>query len=565
MRPAPERLMSTDTGKSTSLGASKSARLVWVGLVAVVLGGATVLGFIFRSATDTPTPPQLTALALSPSRIQLSWSLSRAAGVTRYRVLRNRAAINETTRTTFIDTGLKTGTPYEYKVTVLDAAGRVSVASSPITATTRGMDPSSVYPLKVGPTRRYLVDQRNVPFMIVGDSPQAMTVNLSIADAGKFFANRRSAGYNSMWVNLLCIICTSLVGGRTDGTTYDGIPPFRIPGDLSTPNEAYFARVDRMIGLAEKYGILLFLNPIETAGWLQVLRSNGVRKSYDYGRYLGERYRKLRNIVWFHGNDFQSWRTRSDTELAQAVARGIKAAPSMHLHTVELNYLVSSSLDDQSWRPLIKIDAVYTYRPTYAELLKEYNLRGFLPTVMIEANYEFESWHYPTDLETLRRQEYWTMLSGASGQFYGNKYTWQFLKDWQDQLDSPGSRQMAYATKFFGGKPWFKLIPDQQHNVVTTGYGTFASGGAINDNDYVTAARTPDGKLVIAYIPETRTITVDLRKLSGRVWASWYDPTNGTSAAISGSPFLNRGAKQFRPPGENGDGDGDWVLVLTTP
>ena len=53
----------------------------------------------------------------------------------------------------------------------------------------------------------------------------------------------------------------------------------------------------------------------------------------DYGRYLGQRYRRFRNIVWFHGNDFQSWRIRSDTELVQAVARGIEAAASTHLHT----------------------------------------------------------------------------------------------------------------------------------------------------------------------------------------------------------------------------------------
>src|SRR5262249_54481518 len=150
-----------------------------------------------------------------------------------------------------------------------------------------------VYPLKVGPTRRYLVDQRNVPFMIVGDSPQALTVNLSVADAEKFLANRRAAGFNSMWVNLLCIVCTSLAGGRQDGTPYDGIAPFKTPGDLSTPNEAYFARAERMISLAETQGIVLFLDPIETAGWLPILKSNGVEKAYAYGRYLGERYRKF--------------------------------------------------------------------------------------------------------------------------------------------------------------------------------------------------------------------------------------------------------------------------------
>ena len=37
--------------------------------------------------------------------------------------------------------------------------------------------------------------------------------------------------------------------------------------------------------------------------------------------------------------------------------------------------------------------------------------------------------------------------------------------------------------------------------MVTAGYGTFADGGALGDNDYLTAARTPDGALVMAYMP----------------------------------------------------------------
>jgi hypothetical protein len=555
--------MSGGTDKRSALARRTSVRLLELGAIAVVLSAATVLGLILHPAGNAANAPELAAFALSPSRIQLSWSRSRTGGDVRYRVLRNGVLVTETRGTTFTDTRLRKSTQYRYTVKSVDTAGQPSVSSTPARVTTPATNSSPVYPLKVGPTGRYLVDQRNVPFLIVGDSPQGMTVNLSVGEAEKFLANRRAAGFNAMWVNLLCIVCPSTTGRQADGTTYDGIPPFNTPRDLSTPNDAYFARVDRVVRLAEKYSIVLFLNPIETAGWLDVLRDNGVKKSYEYGRYLGKRYRRFRNVIWFHGNDLQSWRIRSDTELVQAVARGIMAGGSTQLHTVELNYLVSSSLDDESWRPLIKLDAVYTYAPTYAELLKEYNRSKFLPTVMIEANYEFESCCYPTDLQTLRRQEYWTMLSGASGQFYGNKYMWQFSNGWQDYLDTPGSRQMMYAAKFFVARPWFRLVPDQEHKVVTSGYGTFAASGAINGNDYVTAARTPGGKLVIAYIPDARTITVDLRKLSGRVWARWFDPTNGTSAAISRSPFLNRGAKQFRPPAVNSDGDGDWVLVLT--
>ena len=142
-------------------------------------------------------------------------------------------------------------------------ANGLPTASSGIAAKTRVLQP--VYPLKVGPTRRYLVDQRNAPFMIVGDSPQALTVNLSVVDAERFLADRKAAGFNAIWVNLLC---TTYTGGRLDGTTYDGIQPFRIPGDLATPNTPYFSRVDAMLRLAAKYGIVVFLDPIETGGWL---------------------------------------------------------------------------------------------------------------------------------------------------------------------------------------------------------------------------------------------------------------------------------------------------------
>ncbi len=533
--------------------------LILVGIL-VACGAAAVALFAVRLTAEAATPRQVTGVALSSSQARLLWGEPSAGE--RFRIFRNGSLVGTTSRAGYTDTRLRAGARYAYRVAIVNRAGEV-VDSSTVSVTTSAKGSRPVYPLKVSPTRRFLVDQRNVPFMFVGDSPQALTVNLSVADAERFLANRRAAGYNAMWVNLLCIICTTLAGGRADGTTYDGIPPFTTPGDLSTPNKAYFARAERMIRLAQKYGIVLFLNPIETAGWLQVLRKNSVEKAYGYGRYLGKRYGKFPNIIWFSGNDFQTWRNRRDTALVQAVARGIRKVAPKQLHTVELNYKVSSSLDDETWRPIISVDSVYTYAPTYAELLKEYRRGRYLPTVMIEANYEFEAWHYPTNLETLRRQEYWSMLSGASGQLYGNKYTWQFIKGWQDHLDTPGSQQMIYASRFFAARPWFKLIPDDRHKVVTAGYGTFATDGALNDNDYVTAARTQDGKLVVAYLPSVRPITVDMTKLSGLVRARWFDPTQGTYASVAGSPFPNTGRREFTPSGTNADGAGDWVLVLT--
>ena len=79
---------------------------------------------------------------------------------------------------------------------------------------------ATAYPLKVGPTGRYLVDQNGVPFLMAGESPQAMIGNVSEADAELFFANRRGHGFNTVWINLLCASYTAC---NADGSTFDGI------------------------------------------------------------------------------------------------------------------------------------------------------------------------------------------------------------------------------------------------------------------------------------------------------------------------------------------------------
>jgi hypothetical protein len=395
---------------------------------------------------------------------------------------------------------------------------------------------------------------------MVGDSPQSLIVNLSERQADRFFANREAAGFNSVWINLLCDTYTA---GRPDGDTYDGIAPFSTPGDLSTPNPAYFARVGDMIRLAAMHRLAVFLDPIETGGWLDVLRRNGVAKDYAYGRYLGRLYRRYPNIVWLNGNDFQTWRQRADDALVLAVARGIRSDDPDQLQTIELNYLTSTSLDDPRWNGIVGLDAAYTYAPTYAEVLKAYRRRPNIPVFMVEANYEGE--HGYTGPETLRRQEYWTMLSGAAGQFYGNKYTWQFLPEWPRYVASIGSRQMTFVTNLFAHRRWFDLVPDREHRLVVSGYGTYSDSGDVNGNNYVAAARTPDGRLAIAYLPTGRPIEIDMTRMAGpRVRARWYDPTSGRYTTVPGSPLVRSDRHRFTVPGRNRAGNEDWVLVLTS-
>src|SRR5579864_1139841 len=205
------------------------------------------------------------------------------------------------------------------------------------------------FPLRVADGGRYLVDRDGVPFLIAGESPQALMVNLSEKEAEMFFANRKSHGFNTVWINLLCRKGT---GGRADGSTHDGLSPFKTADDLAAPNEEYFARCDRMLRLAEKHELLVFLDPCETIDHLKIMRKNGPEKCREFGRYLGNRYKDFDNILWMHGNDFQTWKNADDDAVVIAVAKGIKEKDTRHLHTIELDYLVSGSHDDSRWEPL---------------------------------------------------------------------------------------------------------------------------------------------------------------------------------------------------------------------
>ena len=493
---------------------------------------------------------------------------------------------------------------YAYTVCALAAGGNAYAQSPPVAAPNfspviqaQNVPPnvgtvvapaSPAYPLKASSNNRYLIDQNNVPFLMVGDAPQTLIANLSQVDAETYMANRQRYGINTLWINLFCNYSD---GCNKDATTFDGIAPFTIVGDLSTPKPAYFQRADDMIKLAAARGMVVLLDPIETTSSLRVLRANGTAKAFAYGQWLGNRYKNVPNIIWMHGNDFQSWRNVTDDTLVQAVARGIRSTDANHIHTVELNFLTSGSLDDPTWAPLVELDAAYTYFPTYAQVLTEYNRSNFKPVFLVEANYEFEH-NLGTDggsTQNLRRQEYWTMLSGATGQVYGSARTWRLEKGWEAKLDTPGVMQLSYMKDLFISQKWYDLVPDQDHTVVTAGYDAlagyigkfmtyfgdrsiargvlnrvkrFTGFGSITTNTYVTAARTSDGSQAMAYLPSIRTITVDMSKLAALTTARWYDPTNGRYVQVSGSPFANSGDRQFTPPGTNGAGDGDWILVL---
>jgi Protein of unknown function (DUF4038)/Putative collagen-binding domain of a collagenase len=426
-------------------------------------------------------------------------------------------------------------------------------------------------PLKGSSDGRRLVEgsiTNATPVLILGDAPQSLIVNVTVADADTYFATRAAQGFNAAWVNVLCQPYT---GGRPDGSTYDGIKPFTATTggyyDLDTPNELYFQRVDAMVEAADQHGFHLWLDPIETGDHLPTLRANGLASARAYGRFLGRRYKDANNIVWMSGNDFRSWQdTPSDDELVYEVALGIWDEDKRHLQTTELDDPLSSSLEDSRWLPLLGINDTYTYFPTYAQLYVDWQRNPHLPNVFIEGNYEGEALGYTihvTGPVDVRNTLWWSLTSGAAGAFYGNKWIHDFLPDWQNHLHDPGAEQHKYARALLGAKRWYDLMPDIGHVVATSGYGTFSDNTTAQDNDFVTTARTSDGRLVMSYFPKRRSLTIAMSQLSGSATATWFDPTTGNSFVDSASPVANVGSHVFTPPATaHSDGAADWVLLL---
>jgi hypothetical protein len=429
-----------------------------------------------------------------------------------------------------------------------------------------GDDDAGIFPLRVAPNRRYLIDSRGAPCLVHGDAAWSLITALTREEMELYLADRASKGFNSIMVNL--------IEHKFNGPfNRYGEPPFTVPGRLSTPNEAYFAHADRVIRRAGEYGIQLFLAPLYLGyigtdeGWIEEVLAAGVDGCREWGRYVGRRYAAFDNIIWTIGAD------REPSEVldhVDATVEGIREFDRRHLFTAG-SAPERSPAQDFGRGGWLDLNATYTYGIVHRKLLADYTRRPVRPFILAESTYEGEHNASPAQI---RRQAYWALLCGACGQFFGNLPLWAFYgpgddmagtqiadneapnessargTGWQKALDGVGSRDMVHVRALFLSRPWYRLVPDERRQVVTGGLGEFRG------LDYLAAARTTDGGTAIAYMPTARTISVDLTRLCAKtVQAWWFDPRTG--AAQPAGNFAASDCREFTPPA-----DGDWVLVL---
>lgn len=414
---------------------------------------------------------------------------------------------------------------------------------------------------------RYLVDGAGDPWLMIGDSPQGLMVKCSTTEMATYLSNRAGYGINMVQVHVIA-------GGTFyDGTppgpfyTYDSVNPFLEDYDITQPNETYFARMDTMLNIAARNGIVVMLNAGEYIDGGVNFINAGVTACYNWGMYLGLRYKKYPNVLWTIGNDFQDWSTNTNARNAQInILDGIRSVDKYHLCTAWLDYQYSYSRESSDFNSRIELDFGYTYFPNYSVIYASRAETPAKPVFMAESNYEGESLiGYETTPFVIRKQNWWSMLQGACGIVYCNEDIWKFLSGWSGRLDSyPGLTHTKLMKNFLSGYTWQNLSPDDAHAVLTTGYGTKVSGadGSIYSNDYAPCAWITDGSLALIYMPTNRTMTVDMSKFKGLATCRWFDPTDGSYTTDAASPHANTGTHDFSRSASNSASGSDWVLVL---
>lgn len=358
---------------------------------------------------------------------------------------------------------------------------------------------------------------------------------------------------------------------KNDQGEYDPTLP-----DVAGPY-SYWDHVDRVIDMAESFGIYIALLPtwgdkfhLMWGKGPDIFDSNN---AYIYGKWLGERYKNRKNIIWVMNGDRPLTKSRH-FEVIQSMAKGIREGDgNQHLMTFHPVGGQSSSyhVHEEEWLDFNMIQSGHGNRilKNYELVKKDYDHPLVKPTFDAEPCYEdhpisFNPENGYFDEADVRQAAYYGVFSGGFGHTYGHHSIWSmssgqyrsvefsepgayFIMSWKDALNRPGAAQMQYLRRLIESAGDFEArIPDQGMLVKNE-----------TGSNYAVATRGADYALI--YTPNGLRLDVVMGRINGsRVKASWYNPRNGTESDMG--EFPNSGEQLFIPP-SSGRGQ-DWVLVL---
>jgi hypothetical protein len=465
-----------------------------------------------------------------------------------YRVEINEAEVG-TWEGKELEKGIKVALQNAAQTPPLETTGKAEMAKQP------------VFPLRVSENRRHFVSADGKPFPVIGDSSWSLIAQLGEEAVVRYLDDRRARGFNSILVNLIEHKFASKAPAKIDG-----VAPFLKASDFAQPNPTYFDYAHHVVEVAKQRGFAVWLCAAYLGwnggdeGFFKEIKAGGRAALGSYGRFVGERFKDLPNIVWVIGGDYAVPET--ERWVGNELALGLREGGATQLMTSHGGQ--TSGIDTFGEQPWLTVETVYHYQTDlWRPLLAAYGRRPTRPYVLIETVYEGEHDSKP---QQIRRQAWWAMLCGAGGQFFGNNPMWHFdgptlfphTETWEQALDSTGAADIGRLARFLGTHRWDQLIPDAEGKLVTDGAG--------DGPTRIIAATASDGSVAVFYIPaegtEPRKLTLDLAGFPCPMKVGWFNPAKDASVSTDGPSLQNRAQQHLQTPGDNGAGVNDWVLVL---
>lgn len=426
--------------------------------------------------------------------------------------------------------------------------------------------------LKVSKNGRFLVKETNEPFFWMADTAWELFHRCSREEVDIYLKKRKSQGFN-----VVQAVALAELDGLEEPNRYGETPLIR--NDPKTPNPAYFQHVDYAIDRAERLRMYIALLPtwgdkVFKNSWGTGPEVFNLKNSRVFGRWIGNRYKDKKNIIWVIGGDRNPREGTDDAAVWNEMAEGIAEAVGGYGNTLMTFHPQPDSKGGSSqWfhkEPWLDFNMHQTghcaNQPTHNLISNDYGLRPIKPVLDGEPLYEdhpncFNSKELGYSVaEDIRRIMYWNVFAGAFGQTYGCHDVWQMykpdregvngpLKPWQEALDMPMANQVRHLKNLFLSRPFLGRIPDR----------AMVLDDQKDDENYVVATRDEEGSFAMVYFPTGEKRTIDLSQLKGdnlNVW--WYDPRTGNSFA-KGSVQKSDSVKMVPPTSGKGN---DWVLVL---
>jgi len=372
-------------------------------------------------------------------------------------------------------------------------------------------------PVGVSPNGRYFVDAQGAPFYFLADTQWELFRRYTLSEAKMILENRKTKGFTVVMVMLTGV-------GSGTGPNLEGQRPWQ-NDNPATPNPDYFTHVDAVVKLAQANEIHLLIGIYhQTYGSRMTVDNAG-----PWAAWVTKRYRNSPNIIWTMYPRAIDGDKAIATKLAEGIREGDLGRHIVSMHP-DPSPASSSFMHSEPWLGFNSIQVWNQLGAIHPMTVADYQKTPAKPVTMLEGVYEGgEEYGFPITPLLVRREAYYTCLAGGF-HGYGHNDSWRVKPRWREALDDPGAGQMTVLKNTFTRLPeWWKLVPDQ--SVLSAGGNT--RGDLLN-----LAARSADGKWVIAYLGGEPTVAVNFDKITvaNSAAAEWIDPITGDRRSIAHFP-----------------------------